>query len=150
MSVEAARAALERVADFGPPESKDWPLVNATIAVAEATLALHDVIREALADEAPEQHVEPPAPMEPASLWTPITHDTVWAEGDLVSLLGGDAPVGHVLTASTDSFSDTVLKVKWILDPHDDTPWDDIPVEVLHLDEQDWPKYRRRAKAVAS
>jgi hypothetical protein len=77
MSVEAARAALERVADFGPPESKDWPLVNATIAVAEATLALHDVIREALADEAPEQHVEPPAPMEPASLWTPITHDTV-------------------------------------------------------------------------
>jgi hypothetical protein len=146
----AALATLEVAEDVGV-RSAEGAAVYTAEAQVYATLALVEVIREALASDVEVAPVvEPPAPMEPPSLWVPITHDTVWAEGDLVSLVGGDAPVGHVRSASTDSFSDTVLRVQWILDPHDDTPWDEIPVQSLHLDEQDWPNYRRRPKAVAS
>lgn len=151
-ALEVRDFATAALATLEAANASETTVQGAAVYTAEAqvhaTLALVEAIRDALAPEADVAPVvEPPAPMEAASLWIPIDHDTVWSEGDLVSLVGGDAPVGHVVSASTDSFSDTVLRVKWILNAHDDTPWGEIPVELLHLDKSDWPKYRRRAKA---
>jgi|GEM_PF-3764768 len=144
-----AEKHLGFVADFDTSDSRDWPLVNATIAQTRATLALVEVIREALTPD-PEDAPAPAVPdaTEPQTFWSEVTPDTVWEPGDLARELPfADAPLFIVVAASTDSFGDTVLKARAVLDLHDDTPEDEIPVQTMHLDASDLPRWRRKAKA---
>lgn len=141
----------DRVLGDGPDPDAEMALAAAQV---HATLALVEVVREALADDVAESRQEapePPAPHADASLWQEVTADTAWAEGDLArSVPFDDSGVGIVYGVSRDSFLSTVLKVRLVLDPHEDRDDEDLPTAVWIVERNDLAIWRRKPKAVQS